>query len=126
MAEKKTILVVEDEPDQRTWLTTLLQDNGYETAEAEDGRAGLEQARRGGVDLITLDVSMDNQSGLGLFRDLQKAPETAGIPVIMITGVAREFKQFMERARQVRNPDGYFEKPVDREALLKKIAELIG
>lgn len=125
MAEKKKILVVDDEADQRTWLTTLLQDNGYETVEAEDGEAGLEQAGDG-VDLITLDISMDNESGLGMFRKLQSAPETASIPVVMITGVAREFKQFVERARQVRNPDAYFEKPVDREALLRKIKELIG
>ena len=125
MAEKKRILVVDDEADQRTWLTTLLQDNGYETVEAEDGEAGLAQAGNG-VDLITLDISMDNESGLGMFRKLQGAPETASIPVVMITGVAREFKQFVERARQVRNPDAYFEKPVDRQALLRKIEELLG
>jgi hypothetical protein len=44
----------------------------------------------------------------------------------MITGVAREFKSFIERAKQVKAPDGYFEKPVNRDDLLKKIRELIG
>ena len=46
--------------------------------------------------------------------------------MIMITGVAREFKSFIERAKQVKNPDGYFEKPVERDALLAKVRELIG
>ncbi len=126
MAESKRILVVDDEADQRTWLATLFQDHGYQTLEAEDGEQGLERAKGGGVDLITLDISMDNQSGIRMFRNLQATPETERIPVIMITGVAREFKQFIERARQVRDPEGYFEKPVDREALLRKVAELLG
>jgi DNA-binding response OmpR family regulator len=126
MADKKKILVVEDEVDQRTWLMAFLEDNGYETTQAEDGEQGFEKARTEKIDLITLDISMDNQSGLKMFRSLQGSPETAKIPVIMITGVAREFKRFIERARQVRNPEGYFEKPVDKKALLAKIRELIG
>ena len=126
MADKKKILVVEDEVDQRTWLMAFLEDNGYETTPAEDGEQGLEKARTEKIDLITLDISMDNQSGIKMFRNLQGSPETAKIPVIMITGVAREFKRFIERAKQVRNPEGYFEKPVDKKALLAKIRELIG
>jgi CheY-like chemotaxis protein len=126
MTEKKKILVVDDERDQRMWLATFFEDSGYATAEAEDGEVGFAKAKSEGIDLITLDISMDNQSGLKMFRNLQKDPETARIPVIMITGVAREFKTFIERAKQVKNPEGYFEKPVDRTALLRKIKELIG
>jgi hypothetical protein len=61
-----------------------------------------------------------------MFKSLQGAPETAGIPVIMVTGVAKEFKSFIERTKQVKNPEGYFEKPVDRDALLAKVREIIG
>lgn len=49
-----------------------------------------------------------------------------GFRAIMITGVAKEFKKFIERAKQVKNPEGYFEKPVDRDVLLAKVKELIG
>jgi DNA-binding response OmpR family regulator len=126
MTDKKTILVVEDEEDQRVWLTTFFEDNGYATVHAIDGEEGLRKAREHGVDLITLDISMDNQSGVRMFRNLQATPETAAIPVIMITGVAKEFKAFIERARPVKNPDGYFEKPFDSDALLAKVRELIG
>lgn len=126
MADPKKILIVEDELEQRTWLTVFFEDNGYQTVTAENGEEGFEKARGGGIDLITLDITMDQQSGVKMFRNLQKSPETEAIPVIMITGMAREFKSFIERTKQVKNPDGYFEKPVNRDDLLKKVQELIG
>ena len=126
MADPKKILIVDDELDVRTWLTTFFEDNGYATDTAENGEEGFAKASAGGIDLITLDITMDTQSGVRMFRNLQKDPATGNIPVIIITGVASEFKTFIERTRQVENPDGYFEKPVDREALLAKVRELIG
>ncbi|MBU0743056.1 response regulator [bacterium] len=126
MADAKKILIVDDESDVRTWLTTFFEDNGYATDTAVDGEEGFAKARAGGIDLITLDITMDNQSGVRMFRNLQKDPATDEIPVIMITGVAKEFKTFIERTKQVENPEGFFEKPVDRVALLAKVRELIG
>jgi CheY-like chemotaxis protein len=126
MADAKTILIVDDELGERTWMTTFFEDNGYQTESAVDGEEGFAKAKSGGIDLITLDITMDNQSGVKMFRNLQKSPETTDIPVVMVTGVAREFKSFIERTKQVENPAGYFEKPVDRDALLNKVKELIG
>ncbi len=126
MADAKKILIVDDEIDFRTWMTTFFEDNGYETDTAVDGEEGFTKASAGGIDLITLDITMDNQSGVKMFRNLQRDPATDKIPVIMITGVAKEFKTFIERTKQVDDPEGYFEKPVDREALLAKVRELIG
>jgi len=122
----KKILIVEDEPDQRIWLETFFADNDYETISAEDGQIGFEKAKSEKPDLITLDISMDNESGIKMFRNVQETPETSAIPVIMITGVSPEFKKFIEKRKQVHPPAGYFEKPVDRDALLKKVKELIG
>jgi DNA-binding response OmpR family regulator len=126
MTDQKTILVVEDEEDQRVWLTTFLEDHGYATVTAVDGEKGFARAQAGNIDLITLDISMDNQSGIKMFRRLQESDATTDIPVIMITGVAAEFKKFIERAKQVSSPAGYFEKPFDETALLAKVRELIG
>jgi DNA-binding response OmpR family regulator len=126
MSDVKKILVVDDELDERTWMTAFFEDNGYATDSAVDGEEGYAKAKAGGVDLITLDITMDNQSGVKMFRSLQESPETAGIPVIMVTGVAKEFRSFIERMKQVKNPEGYFEKPVDRGALLAKVKELVG
>ena len=69
---------------------------------------------------------MPEESGVRMFRDLQGDPETAGIPVVMITGVTHDFKRFIETRRQVHPPAGYFDKPPDREQLLAKINELLG
>lgn len=122
----KKILIVEDELDQRTWLEAFFTDNGYETITAENGQIGFEKVKSEKPDLITLDISMDNESGIKMFRNVQESPDTDKIPVIMITGVSPEFKTFIEKRKQVHPPAGYFEKPVDRDALLQKVKELIG
>ncbi len=126
MADPKKILIVEDEEEQRTWLQVLFEDNGYQTVTAENGELGFAKAQSEDIDLITLDITMDQQSGVKMYRQIQSTPETKVIPVIMITGMAREFKSFIDRTKQVESPAGYFEKPVDRDALLAKVKELIG
>ena len=120
------ILIVEDEPDMVEWLTAFFEDNGYEPTAAFNGEDGFAKARANRPDLITLDISMDKESGIRMFRDLQGDPEMAKIPVVMITGVAPEFKRFISSRSQVPPPAAYFEKPVDRDALLRKVKELIG
>jgi CheY-like chemotaxis protein len=126
MAVKKKILIVEDDKDQCTWLSTLFEDNGYETITAPDGQAGFQMAKDDHPDLITLDISMPEESGIKMYRNLHEDNSTSNIPVIMITGVSPEFKKFIERRKQVNPPAGYFEKPVEQEALLQKVRELIG
>jgi CheY-like chemotaxis protein len=123
---QKTILVVEDEADEVAYLTALFSDNGFAVISAGNGQEGLEKARTQHPDLITLDISMPAESGVRLYRDLQSDPATADIPVIMITGVSHDFKQFIETRRQVRPPAGYFDKPPDRERLLAKIKAILG
>jgi CheY-like chemotaxis protein len=126
MNTQKTILVVEDEPDQMAYLDTLLKDRGFAVITAADGREGFEKAKANHPDLITLDISMPEESGVRMFRDLQGDPATASIPVIIITGVTHDFKRFIETRKQVHPPAGYFDKPPDREKLLAKINELLG
>jgi CheY-like chemotaxis protein len=125
MPERKTILVVEDEPDEVAYLAALLTDNGFHVISAANGREGFEKAKTGHPDLITLDISMPEESGVRLLRDLQSDPAVAGIPVIVITGVTHDFKRFLETRRQIRPPAGYFDKPPDRDRLLAKINELL-
>lgn len=125
MSDQKTILIVEDEPDVSVFLKTLLEDEGYSTLTASNGREGFEQAKAQHPSLITLDITMPEESGMRMFRDLQEEKDLAGIPVVIITGVSPEFKGFIESRNQVRPPDAYFEKPVDRTELVQKVKELI-
>ena len=64
MSGPKRILIVDDEQDIRTYLSTLLGDQGYETSEARDGGEALQMVQEGAPDLITLDISMPGKSGM--------------------------------------------------------------
>jgi len=122
---KRTILIVDDEPDVAAYLKAFFEDNGFRAVTAADGKQGFEKATAEHPDLITLDITMPEESGVRMFRDLQANEATAAIPVIIITGVSSDFKRFIETRRQVHPPDAYFEKPIDREQLLAKVNELL-
>jgi DNA-binding response OmpR family regulator len=126
MAEKKKILIVDDEPDVVRYLTVLLENNGFSTVGAVDGRDGLDKAKSEHPDLIVLDISMPKESGIKMYRNLHDTKELSGIPVVMLTGVSREFERFISTRKLVDPPAAYFEKPVDDKELLAKIAELTG
>ena len=126
MTDKKRILVIDDEPDVVTFLSTLMEDNGYEPIGAKDGVDGLAKAKANKPDIILLDITMPEKSGVRFYRDVRDDPDLKDIPVIMVTGVMKEFEKFISSRRQVPPPDGYISKPVDTKALLDKIKELIG
>lgn len=122
----KTILVVEDEPDVMSYLVTFFKINGYHVITATDGKKGFEKAKSEHPDLISLDITMPEESGVRMYRNLHDEATTKGIPVIIITGVSGGFKGFLESRKQVSPPAGYFEKPIDREAVLAKVKEILG
>jgi len=126
MPNPKKILIVDDEPDMVEWLTVFLEDHGYDTIFAYDGFSGFEKAKSEIPDLITLDITMDKESGVKMYRSLKTTDETSGIPVIMVTGVSPDFEKFIGSRKQVPPPSAYFEKPVDQDKLIKKIRELLG
>jgi CheY-like chemotaxis protein len=125
MSARKTILVVEDEADETAYLGALFEDHGFAVILASNGQEGFEKAKSQHPELITLDISMPEESGVRMFRDLQGDPATADIPVIIITGITHDFKRFIETRKQVRPPAGYFDKPPDRDQLIAKINEIL-
>ncbi len=124
MATKK-ILIVDDEPDVVMYLSTFLEENGFEALEAKDGIECLEKAKAEQPDLITLDITMPEESGVKAFRKLQDDEKTKNIPIIIVTGVDSEFKDFISSRKQVHPPTGYFEKPIDRDEFLDKVKEIL-
>jgi DNA-binding response OmpR family regulator len=119
------ILVVDDEVDVTTYLGSLLEDNGYSAIAAANGREGFIKAKSEQPDLIILDISMPEETGVRTYRNICDEELTARIPVIILTGISHEFKRFIETRRQVPPPAGYFDKPVDGDQLLAKIQELV-
>jgi CheY-like chemotaxis protein len=122
---KKMILVVDDDPDALDFFITVLEDNGFDTVSAMDGNEAMTRLEEGLPDLITLDITMPEKSGVGVYRSLKEDEKYKHIPVIIITGVSDDFKQFISTRRQVPPPEGYLSKPVEPEQLLGKVKELL-
>jgi len=118
MASKKKILIVDDEQDILTYLSTLLEDNGYNTVLAKNGEEALTQMEAALPDLITLDISMPGKSGVKFYRDMKVDDRWKHIPIIIITGVSEDFKKFISSRQQVPPPEGYLSKPIEKEEIL--------
>jgi CheY-like chemotaxis protein len=122
----KTVLVVDDDPDARDFLTTVLQDNGLASTTARDGTEAIAMLEDMVPDLVALDISMPGKSGVAVFRKLRDDERLASVPVIIITGVSDDFKQYISTRRQVPPPDGYISKPVDHEEFMAMVKKLLG
>ncbi len=130
-ALKKRILVVDDEPDVVTYLVTLLEDNGYETDSAADGNQAIERVRQRKPDLIALDISMPEKSGIKFYRELKQDPELSFVPVLVVTAVTGYgddpdvFQKFLSSRKQVPPPEGFIAKPIDQDEILEAIRGLV-
>src|SRR5438874_900947 len=85
MVAKKTVLVVDDEPDIVDVLRGVLELHGYRVLTAADGNAGLALAEREAPDLLILDMVMPVRSGLNVLEKLRRRP-LSGPRIIMISG----------------------------------------
>jgi len=125
-SDPKKILVVDDEPDLLNFLGAFLEDNGFDVIFAADGKECLKKATEEQPDLITLDITMPEESGVRALRNIQETEETKDIPVVIITGVSPDFKQFIHTRKAVKPPTAYMEKPVDTSELLTTINKILG
>ena len=124
MAARKKILIVDDEEDIRLYLSTLLGDQGYETVLAKDGEEAWKQVEGNSPDLITLDISMPEKSGIKFYREMKADDRWKKIPVIIVTGVSEDMRKFLSSRHQVPPPDGYVAKPINQEEILGLINKL--
>jgi len=123
----KRILVVDDELDMRTFITTLLETNGYKPLSAKDGIEGLETARKTKPSLIIMDIMMPKESGIDLYRELKNAPDLKDIPVIVLSAISKKTffhsQEMLDRYRgeTIPEPAAYIEKPPEPEELLEAV-----
>jgi CheY-like chemotaxis protein len=120
------VLVVDDEPDVVRYFTAVLEENGYATASAADGIEALTKVRQDRPDLVMLDITMPNQSGVRVYRELKEDAALKEIPVVIVTGISHSFKQFISTRSHVPAPEGYLEKPVSPETILREVKRLLG
>jgi CheY-like chemotaxis protein len=123
--KKRRILVIDDELDMRTFLSTLFETKGYKPLVAADGLEGLQKAKEGRPEVIILDVMMPKEGGIQLYRDLKSDPATKDIPVIMLSGIAKKTffhsQNVLNRytGQALPEPEAYIEKPPEPEELLE-------
>lgn len=125
MQNSKKVLVVEDENDVAKYLTILLEDNGFITIRASNGLEGLAKAKKEKPDLITLDISMPEESGILMYEKMSNDPDTKEIPVVVVTGVDHVFKEFLANRKETGPPLAYFDKPIDEEQFLQQVKEIV-
>ena len=129
---RKSILIVDDEPDIVSYLEMILQDSGYATLVARDGNEALEAVRRERPDLVTLDISMPEASGTRFYKEVRTDPELKSIPIFIVTGVTGlggdeyAYEKFISHRRLVPPPEGYFPKPIQREEFLGAVRKQLG
>jgi CheY-like chemotaxis protein len=119
----RKILVIDDEPDVVSYLTTFLEDEGFSVISARDGPDGIAKARSERPDLITLDITMPGMSGIEVLTVLRRDRDLNPIPIIVITGVASFQRQLTFRG--VRPPEAFMPKPMDLDLLITNIENLL-
>ncbi|MCP3873932.1 MAG: response regulator [Desulfobacteraceae bacterium] len=128
----KKVLVVDDDPDVRSFVVTVLEENEYIPLVAQDGVEGFEVIQKDPPDLVILDVLMPRGSGIRLYRKLRTDKKFNKIPIIMFTGIAqRSFLKSQKaldefKGGEVPKPDIYLEKPVEPEELAEAVKKKLG
>lgn len=126
----KTILVVDDEPDVRTFFETALTEAGFDVVMAGNGDQALEAIAKKTPDLISLDLVMPKKSGVKFFHELRKKKEWASIPVLIVTAHAsdefgnKDLEQIMADST-MSGPGVYLEKPVTPYNYVRNIKKML-
>lgn len=120
-ATGRSILVVEDETDLAELLKYNLEREGYRCRVAFDGQSALVEMQRELPDLLLLDRMLPGVSGDKLIGELKREPDTAGIPVIMLTAKAEESDELIGFAL---GADDYIAKPFSMKLVLARIAAI--
>lgn len=123
MADKKLILLVDDDPDFVEAVRVIVENGGYEVEVAYDGQEGLEAVAERKPDLIVLDVMMPVMNGHEACAKLKGSEDTADIPIILLTAVADRVttSTYTHRDMLESEAEDYMPKPVEPGELLERI-----
>lgn len=115
------ILIVDDSPTERYYLTDILVKNGFSVSTADNGEDALVKMRADRPELILMDVVMPGANGFQVTRSIARDPELAAIPVIICSSKNQETDRIWGMRQGAKD---YFVKPVDPVQLLARIAAL--
>lgn len=115
------ILIVDDSPTERYYLTDILVKNGFSVTTADNGEEALLKIRSERPELILMDVVMPGANGFQVTRSIARDPELAAVPVIICSSKNQETDRIWGMRQGARD---YLVKPVDPALLLASIATL--
>ncbi|MCK4387162.1 MAG: response regulator [Dehalococcoidia bacterium] len=123
------VLIVDDDPDIRIVISSILRSRSYEVIEARDGAEALMRLKEKKPDLMLLDLLMPKMDGFAVAKELQNAHwrEYHEMPILVISSVREEASQRryeLETGRQL-GADDYIEKPIEPFVLLQRIDKLL-
>ena len=119
---KQKVLVVDDEENIRMLIRFNLEKAGYEVLEAADGKEALGMAQKSLPDIIILDLMLPGMDGLEVCRNLKQAPQTAALPIIMLTAKSDEIDKVIGLEL---GADDYMAKPFSQRELLARIKAVL-
>jgi DNA-binding response OmpR family regulator len=119
---KKRIVIVEDEKDMADLVARRLTREGYAVETASDGLAGLDKIRSRLPDLALVDIMLPRMSGLDLLSELRQEPQTANIPVIIMTAKGEESDVVVGLTL---GADDYVVKPFSLSVLVARMAAVL-
>ena len=118
----KKILIVDDNADLLTVLRLGFSKAGFVVRTADNGLAALKKVRTFEPDLLLLDLIMPEMDGFAVCETLKKNPATAGIPIVVLTGLASELSRF---AGLESGADEYLTKPFNFNEILAKVQDVL-
>ena len=123
------VLVVEDDPDIVDYLSSFLEDEGYEVASAQRCSTALGLMDGFGPDVVLIDALLPGKSGLDLLVCLRSDPKWSDLPMVVVTGndqlLEDDCRSYLGAHEGVRGPDRVLGKPVDRATLLEVLRNLL-
>lgn len=119
---KKRVLIIEDEPDIMELVMVTLGSENYKLLQAMDGLDGLEKGKKEHPDLILLDIMLPKKNGYDICRELKGSPDTADIPIIMLTAFGQ--KREIEEGYKVK-ADDYIVKPFEPVKLRERVKKIL-
>ncbi len=127
--QSKRLLIVDDDPDVVMYLSSLLEDHGFDVASARDCHAALVMLDRFRADMVLIDVLMPGRSGLDLLVTLRTDPRYLTLPIVVITGSDQVLEDgcasYLGLHDGIRGPDRIFGKPIDVDELLESVNALV-
>jgi len=123
----KNILVIDDDDDFAEALTFILQSEGYSVRRASNGDEGVAMATESAPDLILLDYMMPVKSGFEACIELRAQSGLDNVPILALTAFGRDIGEThgLGGVTGVAKVDGFLEKPVEPNVLLKRVAEAL-